>query len=326
MDVFNETNASEIVHWHGQLIPSEIDGSSEEGTPSVPPHGHRRYTFTPKPAGARWYHAHDFAGRDLHRGIYTGQFGFLYVEPRNDPARYDHEHFLALRDWGPFFTAEEEEQEEAYTQRRTQRMVPASYQAQPAAKENGLEVGYKAFSINGCALGHGDPIRVKQGERVLLHILNASATEIRRVSLSGHTFRIMALDGNPVPVPANVEAIQIAPGERVDAIVEMDQPGIWIFGTTNDEDREAGMGIIFEYADQKGKPKWIPPGQIPWDYTIFGKLGNRTGTLPGDNISSGISKSAGRQGRIQSMVDQWEVISAYRSTDRSSRATLPYDS
>ena len=48
-------------------------------------------------------------------------------------------------------------------------------------------------------LGHGEPIRVKQGERVLFHVLNASATEIRSLALPGHIFRIVALDGNPVP-------------------------------------------------------------------------------------------------------------------------------
>ena len=269
VDVFNHTNVPELVHWHGQLIPSDADGSSEEGTPVVPPFGHRRYTFTPKPAGTRWYHTHVSAGQNLHRGLYTGQFGFLFVEPMNDPGSYDQEHFLALRDWGPFFTAEEEEEEEACMRPDGPRVLPVSFQASPAAKENGLEVGYKTFSINDRALGHGEPIRVRQGERVLLHILNASATEIRRVALPGHNFIIVGLDGNPVPTQATVETIQIAPGERVDAIVEMNQPGVWVFGTTNDEDREDGMGVVFEYAGEKGKPRWVAPGTVPWDYTLF---------------------------------------------------------
>src|SRR5579863_3565026 len=51
VDVFNETDHEEIVHWHGQMISVEADGSTEEGSPAVPPHGHRRYNFTPKPAG-----------------------------------------------------------------------------------------------------------------------------------------------------------------------------------------------------------------------------------------------------------------------------------
>lgn len=303
VDVFNQTEVSELIHWHGQLIPSEVDGSSEEGTPSVLPHGYRRYTFTPRPSGTRWYHAHAFAGHNLRRGLYTGQFGFLYIEPRSNPGSYDQEIFLALRDWGPFFTAEEEEEEEACMPPDGPRVIQASHQARPAAKQNGLEVGYKAFSINDRALGHGEPIRVRQGERVLVHMLNASATEVRRVSLPGHIFRIVALDGNPVPTPATVETIQIAPGERVDAIVRMDQPGVWIFGTTNDEDREDGMGIVVEYANQNGKAKWIAPGKTPWDYVIYGKQAATPAPVPDETLHLTFTKIPGGKGGY----NQWLI-------------------
>src|SRR5262245_24013860 len=105
VDVVNDTDVPEQVHWHGLLLPPELDGADEEGTPPVPPHGRMRYEFTPTPAGIRWYHTHTMAMADLHRGSYTGQFGFLVVEGRNDPGGYDQEIFLALRDWEPYFTA-----------------------------------------------------------------------------------------------------------------------------------------------------------------------------------------------------------------------------
>jgi FtsP/CotA-like multicopper oxidase with cupredoxin domain len=272
VDVFNHTDVAELVHWPGQFIPSEVDGSAEEGTPAIPAHGHRRYTFTPGPSGTRWYHAHAMAGRNLRRSLYTGQFGFVYVEPSNDPGRYDQEAFLALREWEPFFTNEEEEEEEGCSRPDGAHVQLASYKLNPARAEkgNGLEVGYKEFSINNHGLGHGEPIRVRQGERVLMHILNASATEIRRIALPGHKFTVVALDGNPVPVEASVEVLEIAPAERVDAIVQMDQPGVWILGTTNDEDRQGGMGIAIEYTSEKGPAKWVTPPKTSWDYTIFG--------------------------------------------------------
>lgn len=55
-------------------------------------------------------------------------------------------------------------------------------------KPHGFEVNYRTFTINGRMLGHGEPIRVKSGERVLFHVLNGSATEIRSLALPGHTF------------------------------------------------------------------------------------------------------------------------------------------
>ena len=49
IDVFNDTDSDELVHWHGLMVPAEVDGAAEEGTPPVPAHGQRRYTFVPKP-------------------------------------------------------------------------------------------------------------------------------------------------------------------------------------------------------------------------------------------------------------------------------------
>ncbi len=134
----------------------------------------------------------------------------------------------------------------------------------------GYEVGYRLFTISGRTLGNGDPIRVKRGERVLFHILNGSATEIRSLALPGHAFTVTALDGNPVPRPARVPVLWIGTAERVDAIVEMTEPGVWILGDTSDDDRSHGMGIVVEYAGSTGAPKWSKPPPSNWDYTRFG--------------------------------------------------------
>jgi FtsP/CotA-like multicopper oxidase with cupredoxin domain len=243
LDVFNDTSAANVVHWHGLQIPSAVDGSMEEGTPMIPAHGHSRYSFIAKPAGTRWYHTHVSAGRNLNRATYTGEFGFLYIQPRDDAGRYDQEIFLALKEWDPYMTT--------------------------AGSDEGLDVGYKYFSINNRALGHGEPVRVKEGQRVLFRILNASATVHRRIGLAGHQFQVVAMDGNPVPVEKKRDALDMGPAERIDALVEMNQPGVWVLGDSNDHDREHGMGIVIEYSGQTGTPRWIAPSD-QWDYTAFG--------------------------------------------------------
>src|SRR5215472_16070819 len=68
VDVINDTDAAELVHWHGLFLPPEIDGAAEEGTPFIPPGGRARYRFVPRPSGTRWYHTHAMAMGDLHRG------------------------------------------------------------------------------------------------------------------------------------------------------------------------------------------------------------------------------------------------------------------
>jgi FtsP/CotA-like multicopper oxidase with cupredoxin domain len=265
VDVMNDTDVPELVHWHGLLVPAEVDGVEEEATPVVPPRGRIRYQFTPRPAGTRWYHSHVMAGADLHRGAYTGQFGFLLIESANDAGNFDREIFLALREWEPFFNPEEnDDDEESNSGPQPER--PEKLDTNPS----GLEVGYQMFSINDKSLGAGEPIRVKQGDRVLMHLLNASASMNRRIALPGHRFQVIALDGNAVPSPQTVEVIDIGPGERVDAMIEMNQPGIWILGTTTDDVRNGGMGVVIEYANQHKQPQWIAPAKSVWDYTIFG--------------------------------------------------------
>jgi FtsP/CotA-like multicopper oxidase with cupredoxin domain len=139
---------------------------------------------------------------------------------------------------------------------------------------HGYEVGYGSFTINGRMLGHCEPIRVKQGERVLFHILNGSATEIRSLALPGHTFQVIALDGNPVPNPVSVPVLWIGTAERISATVQMKHAGVWIMGDLDNNDRRHGMGIVVEYAGSKGKPEWIAPPPFKWNYAQFAKAGD----------------------------------------------------
>ena len=101
IEVTNETNLPELVHWHGLKIDSINDGAMEEGSPMLPPHGKLTYRFTPAPSGTRWYHTHTSAENDLSRATYTGQCGFLYIEPKHDIGGYDQEVFLAIHHWEP---------------------------------------------------------------------------------------------------------------------------------------------------------------------------------------------------------------------------------
>jgi FtsP/CotA-like multicopper oxidase with cupredoxin domain len=139
-----------------------------------------------------------------------------------------------------------------------------------SGKPHGFEVGYGGFTINGRMLGHGEPIRVKRGERVLFHVLNGSAGEIRSLALPGHTFTILATDGNPLPRPIRVPGLWIGTAERISAIVEMNHPGVWIMGDLSNDDRHHGMGIVVEYAGATGKPQWITPKPFHWNYAHLG--------------------------------------------------------
>jgi FtsP/CotA-like multicopper oxidase with cupredoxin domain len=258
----NNTDVPEFAHWHGQMIPAAVDGAPAEKSLVIPPHDELHYRFTPRPSGSRWLHTHVMAGNDLHKGTYTGEFAFVYIQPADEPGDYEKEFFLTTHEWGGYFNHEEmaglagvgEEEEE---------------EGEEGA--NGWEVAYSVMSVNGKALGHGEPLRVKEGQRVLFHFLNANATSNTQLSLPGHKFKIIALDGNPVPNPQTVETLWLGVAERIDAIVEMNNPGVWILGSPVDEFRNKGLGAVVEYANRKGEPKWQKPKDLSWNYTYFGK-------------------------------------------------------
>jgi FtsP/CotA-like multicopper oxidase with cupredoxin domain len=294
VDVFNDTDVPERVHWHGQMIPSDVDGAAEEGTPFIPPHGMRRMSFVPKPAGFRFYHTHVVAGGDLNRGTYTGQVGPVYIEPKNELGAYDREVFLVLKEFAPAFSRGGDMAMDFLAGEPIKELQALGTKADQEAKEKakGYEVGYDLFSINGKMLGHGEPVRVKQGERVLFHVLNGSAGEIRSLALPGHTFRVVALDGNPVPTRKDVPVLWLGTAERISAIVEMNHPGAWIMGDLADDDRKRGMGIAVEYAGAKGKPQWVKPKPFRWDYTQFGQT-NSTPAKPDETMEFAIVKNNG---------------------------------
>jgi len=242
IEVTNRTDRPEVVHWHGLFLPTDVDGAIEEGTQLIAPNTSARYIFMPRPSGFRWYHTHTMAMGDLTRAQYGGQHGFLMIEARDNSGRYDQEFFLALHDWDGHLVASD---------------------------DGTMNPRYNVATINGKMMGFGEPLRVRQGQCILLHILNSSATEVHWIALAGHTLRVVALDGNAVPTQQTVPMLRLAPAERVCALVEMNNPGVWVLGEVRKHVQAAGMAIVVEYAGQAGPPQWQQPAALIWNYEQF---------------------------------------------------------
>ena len=164
---------------------------------------------------------------------------------------------------------------------------------------DGLEVGSMTYSINDKALGSGEPIRVREGQRLLIHFLNASAIENRRIALAGHKMKVIALDGNPVPTPQALDSVFLGAGERIDADRRNEparrlDPGL---------DREAHPRIR---PRRRGRIRRPAPaaadGSIRprsrWDYTIFGSPRPRPPRAPDQNIEMIFEKIPGGAGKF----------------------------
>jgi FtsP/CotA-like multicopper oxidase with cupredoxin domain len=322
VDVHNDTDTPEQLHWHGQFVPVDVDGAAEEGTPFIPAHGMRRIAFTPRLAGFRFYHTHNRGGADLRAGQYSGQVGPVYIEPKSEPGNYDREVFLVLKEFEPSLSRGGDMAMDFLApaaQVKTLKDAGESAMKASLAKgtPHGYEVGYRYFTINGRMLGHGEPVRVKTGERILFHVLNGSATEIRSVALPGHTFKVLALDGNPVPRAAEVPVLWLGTAERVSAIVEMKHPGVWVMGDLADDDRTHGMGIVVEYSGHSGNLQWITPKSFHWNYARFGKSdGASTAPAPDETIDMLFFKrNAAREG-----FNEWTINDVAFSMDKATPA------
>jgi FtsP/CotA-like multicopper oxidase with cupredoxin domain len=267
VSVQNRTADLQSVHWHGLVVSDRVDGVIELGTPPVPANGSRNYQFTATPGGTRWYHAH------TNDGLFSGMFGPLIVDRKGERGDYDREVVLVLHEFG--------ERIETISPMASA-ATEATTLAAPANNMGGMMGGgmmgmmgpmavarYTVYAVNGKALGTGEPIRVRAGERVRFRIINASATLTHRLALPGHRFLVTELDGNPIPKPRVLDAIELGVAERIDAIVAMTAPGVWILGSTDPDARSKGLGIVVAYDGRSGPAQWRDEARDPFAYGMF---------------------------------------------------------
>ena len=266
VEIENQLSRNEYVHWHGFQLDARLDGTPEENSLAVTPSRRLRYTLPAQRAGSYYVHSHAMAHHDMNAGPYSGQFAFVHVQPERDPGNYDREVFLATHEWEPYMVNERED-ERSIEEMQHLRADPEEVEG---VGEGGWDIRYRIASMNGKALRHGEPVRVKQGERVLFHLLNASATENVQIAFPGHVFQVLAMDACAAPKPVMVSTVDLGVGERVDAVVEMNAPGIWVLGSADAEMREKGLGVVVEYAGCLGEPVWSDSAATEWDYTLFG--------------------------------------------------------
>ena len=231
------------------------------------------------------------AGGDLNRGTYTGQAGPVYIEPKNDPGAYDREVFLVMKEFEPSFSRGGDMAMDVLAGApirrcsRWERRPTRKRRRKPRASKSATNCSASTARCSGTANRSAS----SRASACCSTCSNASAGEIRSLALPGHVFRVVALDGNPVPTPADVPVLWLGTAERISAIVEMNHPGVWVMGDLADDDRRHGMGIVVEYAGRKGKPQWIKPKPFHWDYTQFGKA-NAAPASPDETIEMTIVK------------------------------------
>jgi len=223
INVKNNLPESTTVHWHGLILPNEMDGPAEITQEPIPPGETFTYEFTTQQRGTYFYHTHDHPDRQQGLGLY----GALIIDPKEpvDTPPYDLEYTIQLQEWL---------EREGYT-------YPAMLM------EGGLP---NFFTINGKAYPETDTIEMKVGQRLLLRFIGSNNNFIHPMHVHGGPFTIVETDGYPVPEGAQLikDTVNVGPGERYDVIWTAREPGKWLIHchiphhTTNDNVEEEGGG------------------------------------------------------------------------------------
>jgi FtsP/CotA-like multicopper oxidase with cupredoxin domain len=282
IEVTNDSGYPNLIHSHGLIIPSDQDGASEEGSPIIEFGKSLTYSYVAKPSGTRWYHSHAMAMADLNKSTYSGEFGFLIVDPAaGDPGRYDREVLLAARHWDGHWVSLQD----------IKKGPPP---------DNGLEVMYHAATLGDRMLGHGEPIRVREGERVLFRVLNASGNMGISLALSGHRFEVLALEGNPVPTAATVDLLKLDVAERADVIVEMNNPRRLGLRFDGRRGPQHGNGRRHRICQSKWRPDMVRAYQCEMGLHDVRSFGACRGGARRDDQPQ-IREDPGRTRRLQSL-------------------------
>jgi FtsP/CotA-like multicopper oxidase with cupredoxin domain len=212
------------IHWHGIRIDNAMDGVVGLTQDAVAPGQGFDYRFTCPDAGTYWYHSHNQSWEQVARGLY----GVLIVEEETPPP-VDREITLVIDDW---------------------RLDDAGaiHEASFGALHDWAHQGRVGNWVTVNGLPPGD-IAVQAGERLRLRVVNAATARIFALKIEGHAAQVAALDGFAVDPYAPTNSVLVAPGQRVDYILDATgEPG-GRYALLDDAYTDARPISFFAYSD-----------------------------------------------------------------------------
>jgi len=230
LHVVNDLDEETSVHWHGLLLPFQMDGVPGISFPGIPARSRFTYEFPVVQSGTYWYHSHSGLQEQL------GHYGPIVIDPAGvDPVAFDREHVLVLSDHSPLHPHQiflKLKQQPGYFNRRRQTLAGLVAGEDQGAKDRrawgrmrmdptdiaDVTGATYTYLVN----GHGPKDNwtglFRPGERVRLRIVNASAMTIFNFRIPGLRLSVVQADGQNVR-PVEVDELQITIAETYDVIV-----------------------------------------------------------------------------------------------------------
>ena len=249
--VANDLGEETSIHWHGIVLPANMDGVPGLSFNGIPPGQSYLYRFQVRQAGTYWYHSH--SGFQEQRGLY----GALIIAPREpEPFAYDRDHVVLLSDWSDerpervFAKLKKQSNYYNYRQRtlgdffgdvrrqglsRTlaERRMWGDMRMSPTDLADVSGSTY-TYLMNGTAPAGNWTGLFTPGERVRLRLINGSAMSYFDVRIPGVKMTVVAADGQYVQ-PVTVDELRVATAETFDVIVEpAGRDAFTIFAQSND--------------------------------------------------------------------------------------------
>ncbi|MGD9712091.1 MAG: multicopper oxidase domain-containing protein [Thermomicrobiales bacterium] len=226
----NRLPAASTIHFHGVNLTPDMDGPVGLNQAAVEPGESFTYEFVATPSGTRWFHSHT----DVANQVMLGLYGSFIVEPKDPQIAFDREYTYVLSEWDVELTPDV--------------ALGLAPRGPRDSQLRGGELGTDYFLFNGKMHDSIPPMLVTEGDRVLIRLINAGTTS-HPFHTHGHSFKVVATDGNFVPEAAQItkDTIMIAPGERYDLLMVADNPGVWMVHCHIENHADNGMMTIIQY-------------------------------------------------------------------------------
>jgi len=229
LTVDNRLGEDTSIHWHGLLVPFQMDGVPGISFPGIRAGTSFTYEFPIKQSGTYWYHSHSGLQEQL------GHYGPIIIDPAGpDAVQYDREHVIVLSDWTfmhPHRLFTRMKQEGGFFNRNKRTLANngqdklsaedarmfAEMRMDPTDISDVTAAAY-TYLINGHSPAENWTGLFRAGERVRLRLINAAAQTIFNVRIPGLKLLVVATDGIDVR-PVEVDELQIGNAETYDLIV-----------------------------------------------------------------------------------------------------------
>ena len=222
----NNLPESSTVHWHGLIVPNEMDGPANITQDPVQPGGNFTYEYTVGQSGTYFYHSHDHSDRQQGLGLY----GALIIAPKDvaKEVQADIDYTIQLQEW-----------------------LKREWLTYPAMQMEGGLPNY--FTINGKSYPETDTVPMKVGQTIKLRFIGTNNNFVHPMHVHGGPFQVVARDGETLPETARylADTVNVGPGQRYDVVWTARKPGKWLVHchiphhtTNNNVEQKGGGGLM----------------------------------------------------------------------------------